>query len=439
MSKLTIPTAEIFQPLLGEARYKGAHGGRGSGKSHFFAELAIERCLMWPGYRIVCVREVQRSLKESVKRLLEDKIDAMNVADDFTVLNDRIDAPGGGIILFQGMQDHTAESVKSLEGFDVGYVEEAQTMLHKSLEMLRPTIRQDKDPTTGRPGSELWFSWNPRDKKDPVDKLLRGVGKPPDSVVVEANYRDNPFFPHVLDEERLFDKEHKAERYPHVWEGDYEPAVYGAIYGDQLAKARRENRITAVHHDKAVQTEVWYDLGHSDATAMWFVQIVSNEIHLIDYYENHLKDLDHYAGILDEKADEEGYRYSRQVWPHDGGAKTLASGGRPLSDLFKDLGYPVEIQDQTGVWAGIQRVRQIFDRIWIDEDKCGDGLDALKSYRVEEDEKRGTEETKYFKDKPHHDWASHGADALRTGAMARPYRKRGKVDYPANHISKRLV
>ena len=228
MSTLRIPTARVFRPLLGPPRYKGAHGGRGSGKSHFFAEAAVERCVQYPGQRIVCVREVQKSLKESVKLLIEDKIRAMGFAGDFGITDKEIRTPGNGLILFQGMQDHTAESVKSLEGFDVGYVEEAQTLSKRSLEMLRPTIR--KDPTADRPGSELWFSWNPRNAKDPVDAFLRGPVPPPDSAVVRANYMDNPFFPRVLEEERAFDEVNNRDRYAHIWLGDYEPAAIGAIW-----------------------------------------------------------------------------------------------------------------------------------------------------------------------------------------------------------------
>lgn len=226
MATLDIPTAKIFRPLLEPARYKGAWGGRGSGKSHFFAEAAVERHIYKPGTRIVCVREVQRSLKESVKRLVEDKITRLGVGHLFRILNDSIVCPGDGLMLFQGMQDHTAESVKSLEGFDVAYVEEAQTMTSRSLEFLRPTIRE--------PGSELWFSWNPRNASDPVDQLLRGLNPPPDSIVARTSYADNPFFPAVLEEERQHDRIHSPDRYAHIWEGEYEPVVIGAIWSRQI-------------------------------------------------------------------------------------------------------------------------------------------------------------------------------------------------------------
>lgn len=219
--ELEIQTAEIFEPLLTPARYKGAHGGRGSGKSHFFAELLVEDHYCNPGMRSVCVREVQKSLKESAKRLIEDKIEALGF-DGFDPKVDHIKTPGKGIILFQGMQDHTAESIKSLEGVDRAWCEEAQTLSARSLEMLRPTIR--------KPGSELWFSWNPRNANDPIDSFLRGPQPPPNSVVVRANYMHNPWFPVELEAERAHDEQTNRMRYAHIWLGEYEPAAIGALW-----------------------------------------------------------------------------------------------------------------------------------------------------------------------------------------------------------------
>jgi phage terminase large subunit-like protein len=222
LSILRIETPRAFVPLLAPARYKGARGGRGSGKSHFFAGNAVRRCIERSGTRIVCVREVQKSLKESVKLLIEDKIGKFGVGPMFNVKHDEIVTPGGGLILFQGMQDHSAESIKSLEGFDIAYIEEAQTLSKRSLEMLRPTIR--------KPGSEIWGSWNPRKPDDPIDALLCGSALPPGAIVVKANYSDNPWFPAELEAERAYDEVHARDRYAHIWLGDYEPAVVGAIW-----------------------------------------------------------------------------------------------------------------------------------------------------------------------------------------------------------------
>ena len=207
---LTVP--EVFAPLLEPARYKGAHGGRGSGKSHFFAELLIATCVRRKT-SAVCIREVQKSLAQSVKKLLEIKIEALGVGHLFEVQEARILTPHGGMILFQGMQNHTADSIKSLEGYDVAWVEEAQSLSQRSLDLLRPTIRKQ--------GSELWFSWNPNEASDPVDALLRGEKPPPGAIVVQANYMDNPWLPNELRVEIDYDRTRDPDKFAHVWLGDY--------------------------------------------------------------------------------------------------------------------------------------------------------------------------------------------------------------------------
>lgn len=210
---LEIETPRVFVPLLNPSRYKGAWGGRGSGKSHFFAELLIEQQIMRKA-DAVCIREVQRTLNQSVKKLLENKIQALNCGAYFEVQDKRIISKNGGITIFEGMQNHTADSIKSLEGFDIAWVEEAQSLSQRSLDLLRPTIR--------KPNSELWFSWNPRHETDPVDLLLRGEEPPPDAVVVKANYRDNPWLPDVLRSELEYDQKRDPDKFAHVWLGEYE-------------------------------------------------------------------------------------------------------------------------------------------------------------------------------------------------------------------------
>lgn len=213
-STLNIPTPRWALPLLEPARYKGAHGGRGSGKSHFFAELLIEEHIRNPNQSSVCVREIQLSLNQSVKRLLENKVQDLNVGSYFEVQDKMIKSRRGtGLIIFQGMQNHTADSIKSLEGYDRAWVEEAQSLSQHSLDLLRPTIR--------KPGSELWFSWNPRNAADPVDLLLRNENPPPGTVVVQVNFSDNPWFPDVLREEMEYDRSRDPDKYAHVWLGGY--------------------------------------------------------------------------------------------------------------------------------------------------------------------------------------------------------------------------
>jgi len=213
MNVLSIETPEVFEPLLRPARYKGAHGGRGSGKSHFFADLWLDENVQ-KKIDTVCIREVQKSLNFSVKKLLESKIERFNAGYYFDVLDSKITSKHGGITIFQGMQNHTAESIKSLEDFDRALVEEAQSLSQRSLDLLRPTIRKEH--------SELWFAWNPNEPTDPVDVLLRGSNPPPDSVVVEANYTDNPWLPDVLKAELEYDRMNDPDKFAHIWLGDYQ-------------------------------------------------------------------------------------------------------------------------------------------------------------------------------------------------------------------------
>jgi phage terminase large subunit len=211
---LRLDTPEWAEPLLTPARYKGVYGGRGSGKSHFFAESLIEEHIIDQNQSSVCIREVQKSLTHSVKRLLEKKIQTMEAGNYFEVQDTVIKSTkGDGIIIFQGMQNHNSESIKSLEDFDRAYIEEAQTLSQHSLDLLRPTIR--------KPESELWFAWNPKNITDPVDMLLRGDNPPQNSTILEVNYMDNPFFPDVLMDEMEYDRGRDPEKYNHIWLGGY--------------------------------------------------------------------------------------------------------------------------------------------------------------------------------------------------------------------------
>jgi len=215
LSTLEIKTPRWALPLLKPSRYKGAWGGRGSGKSHFFAELLIEEHICNPNQSSVCVREIQKSLNQSVKKLLEVKIEELGVGQYFDVQDSQIKSRrGNGLIIFQGMQNHTADSIKSLEGYDRAWVEEAQSLSQNSLDKLRPTIR--------KPGSELWFSWNPNLHTDPVDQLLRGDVPPSDAIVAKVNWSENPWFPAVLKDEMEYDKRRDPDKYLHIWQGEYQ-------------------------------------------------------------------------------------------------------------------------------------------------------------------------------------------------------------------------
>lgn len=221
--------APVFEPFLRPSRYKGAFGGRGSAKSHTFAELLLRRCVASPGTRAVCVREVQASLEQSVKRLLEDKIAQFGLGLGFQVYKTHIETPGGGTVIFQGMQNHTAESIKSLEGYDIAWVEEAQSLSQRSLNLLRPTIRKQ--------GSEIWFSWNPKQHTDPIDAFLRSVPLPPGAIVIRANYTDNPWLPDTLRAEMEWDQARDPDKYAHVWLGEYERNSEARVFKNWQVRA----------------------------------------------------------------------------------------------------------------------------------------------------------------------------------------------------------
>lgn len=402
MSILNIPTARVFQPLLEPARYKGAHGGRGSGKSHFFAECVVEDSVRIPGLRTVCIREVQKSLKQSAKKLIEDKIQSLGVGDQFEVLNDHIKTPGGGVVIFEGMQDHTAESIKSLEGFDRAWVEEAQTLSANSLKMLRPTIRKE--------GSELWFSWNPRRKVDPVDVMFRQGTPPTGSILVQANWDGNPWFPQVLEQERLDCLNNDPDQYDHIWEGGYVSVADGAYYAKRLAEAKAQGRIGKVSPDPLMTIRLFADIGGTGARAdhfvFWGAQFIGHEIRVIDYYEVQGQPIDAHLNWMRSR----GYEPDRAqiILPHDGETNDRVYDVS-YESAFKAAGYKVTVIPNQGKGAAAKRIeeaRRLFPQMWFNAETTEAGREALGWYHEKKDEARNVGLG------PEHDWSSHGADAF---------------------------
>lgn len=414
-STLTIPTASVFTPLLEPSRYKGAYGGRGSAKSHFFGEKLIDDHLYEPGIMSVCIREKQKSLKQSSKRLIEKKLEALGLgeADGFKVFNEVIQAPGDGVILFQGMQDHTAESIKSLEGAKRAWVEEAQTLSYVSLRMLRPTIRE--------PDSEIWFSWNPRRKSDAVDMMLRQGSLPTDSIVVKSNWRDNPWFPKVLEQERNDCFSDEPEQYEHVWEGGYVSVATGAYYAKSLSTARLEGRIGRVSPDPHLPIKIFCDIGgtgaKSDAFSMWAGQFVAREIRVLNYYEAQGQPIATHLAWLRKNNYEPG---EAEIYlPHDGSTNDRVYDVS-YESAFKAAGYKVTVIPNQGRGAAMARVeqsRKLFPSIWVNEATCSAGLEAISWYHPKLDEARQIDLG------PEHDWASHGADSF--GLMCVAYKPPG--------------
>jgi phage terminase large subunit len=438
LSKLQIKTAEVFEPLLQPARYKGAHGGRGSGKSHFFGEMLVEECVRVPGTLAVCIREVQKTLAQSSKRLVEKKIEELGVGSQFEVQEKQIKTPGGGLIIFNGMQDHTAESIKSLEGYRIAWVEEAQTLSARSLSLLRPTLRLDA--TDNASASEIWASWNPRRKSDAIDDFLRAK-KPSNSIVVRANWRDNPWFPSVLEDERKLDLKLYPDRYDHIWEGDYAKAFEGAYFSAGLAEARAQGRIAKVSADPLLPLRAFIDIGGSgaqaDAFTIWIVQFVGQEIRVLDYYESVGQVLGYHVNWLRER----GYQKAICHLPHDGVNENNVTGKRyadHLRDAEFDVPDPVKNQGKGAAGLRIEAVRRLFPKVWFNEDTTEAGRDALGYYHERKDEERNVGLG------PEHDWSSHAADAF--GLMAICYEEPGRkgkfkepVVYPKNHISRAVI
>lgn len=411
MRKLSIDTAAVFEPLLAPSRYKAAHGGRGSGKSHFFAGKLIEDSLAEPGdsgegLRSVCIREVQKDLAQSSKALIEAKLRDFGLGerDGFKVFRDVIQTPGDGLVIFKGMQDYTAESIKSLEAFKRAWWEEAQSATGHSLNMLRPTIRA--------PGSELWFSWNARRKTDPVDVLFRGPEQPTGSVTVQANWRDNPWFTDELAQERLDCLRMQPDQYDHIWEGGYITVQAGAYFAQGLAGCQTDGRIGSVGHDPLMTLRAYWDIGgtgaKADACAIWIVQFVGQQVRVLDYYETVGQPLAAHVEWLRSKE----YDKALCVLPHDGGTHDKVHKVTYESAL-REAGFSVRVVPNMGAGAAnrrIEAVRRLLPSVWFNADTTQGGRDALGWYHEKRDEARGIGLG------PDHDWSSHGSDAF--GLMA---------------------
>lgn len=408
----------MFEPLLQPARYKGAWGGRGGGKSHFVAGKIVEDSLAEPGesagegLRTVCIREVQRDLAQSSKALIESKIREFGLGerDGFKVFRDHIETPGDGVMIFKGMQDYTAESIKSLENFKRAWCEEAQALSARSLQLLRPTIRT--------PGSELLFTWNPTRKNDPVDVLLRGEQQPSGAAVVKALWRDNPWFPADLEQERLDDLRIQPEQYEHIWEGGYVSVAAGAYYAKQLAMCLAERRIGRVVADPLLPLRAYIDIGgtgaKSDAFSMGIFQFVGKEIRVLDHYAAQGQPLaEHVQWLRDRK-----YQ-PLIVLPHDGGTndKVFAVS---YQSAFTQAGFDVKVIPNIGTGAASKRVeavRRVFPAVWFNESTTGALREALGWYHEKRDP------TRSIGLGPDHDWSSHDADMF--GLMAMDYEQSG--------------
>jgi len=394
-------------PLLQPKRYKGAYGGRGGAKSHFFAEQIILRCYRQKT-RVVCIREVQDTIKDSVKQLLSDKIAKLGLEASFQVLDTEIRAYNGSLIIFKGMQSYNADNIKSLEAYDIAWVEEAQTLSQHSLDMLRPTIRKE--------GSELWFSWNPRHKTDPVDVFFRKY-PPPDAISVQVNWRDNPWFPDVLRKEMEHDFATDPDKAEHIWNGAYGAGI-GSILSKWVSKAEREGRIIeGVDYDReGAPIHISSDLGYRDTASWWFWQPKVGGFSIFDYDQDIHMDAEDWIPRLMGRIESHGVSRAKlgKIWlPHDAKIKTFQTKHSTIEQFVTAFGSDkVSIVPQSKKADQISAARSIIDRCEFHKTRCERGVDGLMAWEFE-----WNEELNIFSRDPVHNWASHPSDAYAYGCQ----------------------
>lgn len=383
----------LFQP----SRYKVLYGGRGGAKSWGVARALLVQAAAKP-LRILCAREFQNSISESVHALLSDQIKAMGLAGFYEIQNTTIIGKNGSAFYFAGLR-HNITKIKSFEGVDIVWCEEAQSISKSSWDTLIPTIRKE--------GSEIWITFNPSLEAD--ETYQRFVVKPPmNSIVVKINWSDNPWFPKVLEQEKDDLKAKDPDAYLTVWEGHCKQTLDGAIYANEVRQATTDGHFTRVPYDQSKPVHTFWDLGRADKTAIWFAQMVGFEFRVIDYYENQGHALAHYLKHLQGKS----YVYGDTWLPHDADNELLASE-RTIAQQARAAGFHVRITPKSSIADGINAARTIFANCWFDAEKCADGIQCLRNYRYEVDP-----DTQQYSTKPLHDWASHGADAFRYLAVA---------------------
>lgn len=400
---MEVPTAEVFLPLLEpDARYLCAYGGRGSGKSWFFAGLLIDRTYH-SNLRVVCIREYQSSIRDSVRQLLVDTIQMLNLGSYYKVTDTEIRGRYGSKIIFKGMQSYNSESIKSLAEYDVAWVEEAQNLSQRSLSILRPTIRKES--------SQLWFSYNPTDENDAVDKFFRGSNPPENAILVRANYSDNPWFPEVLKQELAEDMLRHPALAAHVWEGDYQSAPEGSYYGELIAQLQANQKIGEMPHDPNLEVHVSFDLGNGPNMCAWFTQWVNRQIIAIDFVEG-TEDSKHEGWPWwSRKLRSLAYCYAPIILPHDARPAQRITG-KGDEQALRDLNFETLVVPKMNKNEAIKLVQRYLPICSFDAERCKNGLKALKSYQPNYDDGLRIDRG------PLHNWASHPADAFRHAIQA---------------------
>lgn len=380
----------LFQP----ARYKVAYGGRDGAKSWSFARALLLLGAENP-IRVGCFREIQNSIKDSVHKLLSDQIEAMGLGSFYEVLKNEIRGANGTEFAFNGLSKQTRDSIKSYEGLNIAWVEEAQSVTKRSWDILIPTIRA--------PGSEIWVSFNPdMDTDDTYQRFV--IHPPPEAKVAKINWYDNPWRSKVLDAERERMQREAPDDYAHIYEGNCRPAVEGAIYYQEVSQLRTANRLCNVPYDPMLKVHVVVDLGFNDYMSLILVQRLGSEIRIIRYIEDRMRYIPSYSQeLLDLKLN-----YGTLYLPHDGKARHVT--GSSAQEQFAALGWKVEIVEDIGLEQGIRKAREVFPRVVIDRENGSELLNRLGRYRrrVNAEGQAST---------PVHDDESHGADGFRYMAI----------------------
>jgi len=385
---------EAFKELLEPKRYKVYYGGRGAAKSWAFAQVLLTKAAMKP-MRILCTRELQVSINDSVHKLLADQIQLMGLQDFYEVQAKTILGINGSEFIFKGLK-HNPNEIKSTEGIDIAWVEEAEGVSDKSWEILIPTIRKND--------SEIWLSFNTKQPTDATYKRFVFDAED-DAIIKKVSYRDNPFFTDTLDKERLKLQKKDPKAYEHVWEGEFDIRFSGGVYAKWIDELKRKGKLTdKVLHDTEYPVSTLWDLGYGDTNTIWFFQEAPNEILFIDYYESSGEGIGHYCEMLKEKP----YTYFAHYVPQDAKKKLMEANGRSIVEqAYKDHGVKMSVIPETTHANRHAALRKVLPNCWFNADKCKDGIEALMAYHYQYDE-----DLQQFRKDPVHDWSSHASCAL---------------------------
>ncbi len=410
IKKIPVQFPEKLEFLFKPSRYKVAYGGRGGSKSWGFARALLLQGMQKP-LRILCTREFQSSIKDSVHKLLADQIITMGLEDFYEVQQSTVIGRNGTEFVFAGLR-HNINNLKSFESADIVWIEEAVDVLKAHWLKLIFTLRKE--------GSEIWISFNPELEEDDTYQMFV-INPPDDAVVVKMNYTDNPFLSATSLKEITDLKAKDYQDYLHVCEGHCKQMLEGAIYAKEMLAATQENRITKVPYSPHVGVNVFFDLGWSDHTSLWFVQRVGFEYRAIRSYENRQQAFNHYLQYIQSH----GYIIDRLFLPHDAQATNLGTG-MSIEEIARAAGFKVVIVPKLSIEDGINAVRTIFPNMWFDQENCTMGIQALKRYRYDVDDKGK------FSNVPLHDEYSDFADGIRYCAVAMT--DKGKSNRPVKKI-----